>query len=102
MWSLQASCGSKLSKARATAFPPLVGRGQGGGIAEPPLSGFPPPLTPPHEGEGNPVAAAARDCATVMGTTVDAVPHAWLTTCPVPVSNSSPPEAPGPWLRPQR
>ena len=30
------------------AFPPPCGEGQGGGIAEHPMSGFPPPLTPPR------------------------------------------------------
>ena len=33
--------------------PPLWGRDREGGIAEHSLSGFPPPLTPPHKGEGN-------------------------------------------------
>src|SRR5262245_11619781 len=32
----------------------MWGRDRVGGIAEPPMSGFPPPLTPPHKGEGNP------------------------------------------------
>jgi acyl-CoA dehydrogenase len=44
--------------AQATAFPPpLWGRDRVGGIAEPQRSGLPPPLTPPHKGEGNPVGA---------------------------------------------
>ena len=33
---------------------PLVGEGQGGGASQRSTSGFPPPLTPPHQGEGNP------------------------------------------------
>src|SRR5688572_25426084 len=37
--------------------PPLWGRDREGGIAEHLRSGFPPPLTPPHKGEGNPRAA---------------------------------------------
>ncbi len=48
-------------RAEKEAFPPhragvsdVVGGGQGGGIAEHLPLGFPPPLTPPHEGEGNP------------------------------------------------
>jgi len=35
--------------------PPLWGRDREGGIAELRSSGFPPPLTPPRKGEGNPV-----------------------------------------------
>jgi hypothetical protein len=34
--------------------PPLWGRDREGGMAEHVPSGFPPPLTPPHKGEGNP------------------------------------------------
>jgi FAD/FMN-containing dehydrogenase/Fe-S oxidoreductase len=36
--------------------PPSWGRDREGGIAEHLPSGFPPPLTPPHKGEGNPIA----------------------------------------------
>jgi len=51
-----------LSEERAAASPPpLWGRDRVGGIAEHQRSGVPPPLTPPHKGEGNPVAAAARE-----------------------------------------
>jgi len=38
--------------------PPSWGRDREGGIAERLPSGVPPPLTPPHKGEGNPVAAS--------------------------------------------
>ena len=45
----------------ATASPPpLWGRDRVGGIAEPARSGVPPPLTPPHKGEGNPVGASGE------------------------------------------
>ncbi len=37
--------------------PPLWGRDRVGGNPEPRMSGFPPPLTPPHKGEGNHVGA---------------------------------------------
>ena len=37
----------------AASPPPLWGRDREGGIAEHLSSGFPPPLTPPHKGEGN-------------------------------------------------
>jgi 16S rRNA G527 N7-methylase RsmG len=47
---------SKLGEAPATTSPPpLGGRYRVGGIPEPQRSGFPPPLTPPHKGEGNPL-----------------------------------------------
>jgi acyl-CoA dehydrogenase len=36
--------------------PPSWGRDREGGIAGQPSSGFPPPLAPPHKGEGNPSA----------------------------------------------
>ena len=35
--------------------PPSWGRDREGGMAEHLPSGFPPPLTPPHKGEGNTV-----------------------------------------------
>src|SRR6185503_6546829 len=38
----------------SSAPPPSRGRDRVGGIAEHLPSGFPPPLTPPHKGEGNP------------------------------------------------
>jgi alkylation response protein AidB-like acyl-CoA dehydrogenase len=38
--------------------PPLWGRDRVGGNPQPPTSGVPPPLTPPHKGEGNPVGAS--------------------------------------------
>jgi acyl-CoA dehydrogenase len=45
--------------AGATASPPpLWRRDRVGAIAEPSRSGVPPPLAPPHEGEGNPVGAS--------------------------------------------
>jgi ribosomal protein S18 acetylase RimI-like enzyme len=52
------------------AFPPPCGEGQDGWIAEHPISGFPPPPTPPrvmsktclrHDGEENPGAAAVSE-----------------------------------------
>src|SRR5436190_21904777 len=46
--------------------PPLWGRDREGGIAGHLLSGFPPPLTPPHKGEGNPAGARGRRRSPVM------------------------------------
>jgi len=40
--------------ASRTVPSPLVGEGQGGGDSRTSMLGFPPPLTPPHKGEGNP------------------------------------------------
>jgi hypothetical protein len=51
----------------ATSPPPLWGRDRVGGIAEHPMSGVPPPLTPPHKGEGNPVAVATCGAPNVDG-----------------------------------
>src|SRR5262245_5618453 len=42
---------------RAAASPPPCGEGQGGGIAEHRRWRFPPPLAPPHKGEGDPRTA---------------------------------------------
>ena len=39
--------------------PPLWGRVREGGTAEPSAVGFPPPLTPPHKGEGKPPGGKA-------------------------------------------
>jgi 16S rRNA (guanine527-N7)-methyltransferase len=51
----------KLGEVRATASPPPVwGRDRVGGIAEHRRPGVPPPLTPPHKGEGDPVATGER------------------------------------------
>jgi acyl-CoA dehydrogenase len=51
-----------VGEARATASPPpLWGRDRVGGIAEPQRSGFPPPLAPPHKGEGNPLGASFEE-----------------------------------------
>jgi hypothetical protein len=59
---LQEYCGSKWSEAGAPASPPpWWGRDRVGGIAEHQRSGVPPPLTPPHKGEGNPLAAVESD-----------------------------------------
>ena len=44
----------------ASSPPPLWGRDRVGGIAEHRGWGFPPPLAPPHKGEGNPVGALER------------------------------------------
>ena len=44
-----------------------VGEGQGGGIPERRGFGFPPPLTPPHKGEGNPVAAVVGETSHLLG-----------------------------------
>ncbi len=53
--------GSLSSAAQATTSPPpLWGRDRVGGIAEHSTSGVPPPLTPPHKGEGDPDASATR------------------------------------------
>src|SRR5262245_43303961 len=53
------SCGN-MGGARTTAFPPpLWGRDRVGGSRQPLLEGLPPPLTPPHKGEGNMVGARA-------------------------------------------
>ena len=55
---------SKLGEAPATTSPPpLWGRDRVGGIPEPQRSGFPPPLTPPHKGEGNPLASVEGKAA---------------------------------------
>ena len=55
---VRASPASKWSEAGAAASPPpLWGRDRVGGIPERRRSGFPPPLAPPHKGEGNPVGA---------------------------------------------
>jgi acyl-CoA dehydrogenase len=51
-----------LGNAQATASPPpLWGRDRVGGNPKPQISGVPPPLTPPHKGEGNPVGASFDD-----------------------------------------
>ncbi len=42
------------SSVRAAIPLPLVGRGQGGGETPPLLLCDPPPLTPPHKGDGKP------------------------------------------------
>jgi Cu(I)/Ag(I) efflux system membrane protein CusA/SilA len=56
---LAAASPSFVGEAQATASPPpLWGRDRVGGIGEPPRSGVPPPLTPPHKGEGNLAAAS--------------------------------------------
>ena len=52
----------------AASPPPLWGRDREGGMAEQLPLGFPPPLTPPHKGEGN--RARVGD------------PHASPTSCP--------------------
>src|SRR5262245_21989916 len=50
---------SNLGDAQATASPPpLWGRDRVGGNPKPQMSGVPPPLTPPHKGEGDPVGAS--------------------------------------------
>src|SRR6185295_6419442 len=41
----------------AAAPPPLWGRDRVGGNPKPRISGFPPPLAPPHKGEGNPLVS---------------------------------------------
>jgi len=41
--------------------PPLWGRDRVGGIPEHRSEGLPPPLTPPHKGEGNPVGASFEE-----------------------------------------
>jgi hypothetical protein len=52
----------ELSNARvAGSPPPLWGRDRVGGIAEHQRSGVPPPLTPPHKGEGDPAGASWED-----------------------------------------
>ena len=44
----------------AASPPPLRGRDRVGGVAEHQRLGFPPPLTPPRKGEGNPSARVGR------------------------------------------
>src|SRR5688572_7489571 len=44
----------------AASPPPLWGRDRVGGIAEPRGPGIPPPLAPPHKGEGDPGACLSR------------------------------------------
>ncbi len=52
-----AGASSRLSEQRAAASPPpLWGRDRVGGNPQHKMSGLPPLLTPPHKGEGNPVA----------------------------------------------
>jgi 16S rRNA G527 N7-methylase RsmG len=59
---MMAGQGSKLGEARAaTSPPPLWGRDRAEGIGEHQKSGFPPPLTPPHKGEENPVVPVERE-----------------------------------------
>jgi 16S rRNA G527 N7-methylase RsmG len=58
---VMAGQGSILGEAQATASPPpLWGRDRVGGIAGHLRSGVPPPLTPPHKGEGSPVVPVER------------------------------------------
>jgi hypothetical protein len=45
---------------RRRVFDTTWGRDREGGIAEHQPSGFPPPLTPPRKGEGNPFAAGRQ------------------------------------------
>jgi copper/silver efflux system protein len=45
----------------ATSPPPLWERDGVGGNPRPRISGFPPPLAPPHKGEGDPGAASGQD-----------------------------------------
>ncbi len=40
--------------------PPVWGRDREGGMAGPLSSGFPPPLAPPHKGEGDTAAALGK------------------------------------------
>ena len=61
----------------ATASPPpLWGRFREGGTPEHQLSGFPPPLAPPHKGEGNPLILSPDDVARMMrdGPRIDYAP----------------------------
>jgi carbon-monoxide dehydrogenase medium subunit len=53
--------------ARRSVPSPLVGEGQGGGDSRTSMPWFPPPLTPPHKGEGNPVAAASIETDKLFG-----------------------------------
>jgi hypothetical protein len=51
----------RLSAARPAAFPPpLWGRDRVGGTPSPSRSGVPPPLAPPHMGEGDPSGASGE------------------------------------------
>ncbi len=58
------------AKSASASSSPHVGEGRGGGIAEQRPAWLPPPLTPPHKGEGNSSASrprrrpCARRCAT--------------------------------------
>jgi len=49
----------------ASSPPPLWGRDRVGGNHRSQMSGYPPPLTPPHKGEGNPRAAPSEDPASI-------------------------------------
>src|SRR5262249_50170473 len=52
---------SRLSNTMAAASPPpLWGRDRVGGSPRPQTWGIPPPLTPPHKGEGNSVGASEQ------------------------------------------
>jgi carbon-monoxide dehydrogenase medium subunit len=68
MEELQTSWRRELEQGASRNVPsPLVGEGQGGGDARTSMSWFPPPLTPPHKGEGNPVAALSNEADTLFG-----------------------------------
>src|SRR3972149_4560073 len=54
--------------------PPSWGRDREGGIAEHLPSGSPPPLTPPHKGEGNPVAVLDPDMFDTLPPALGALP----------------------------
>jgi len=59
---VMAGTSSKLSERRAAGSPPpLWGRDRVGGNPKPQQSGVPPPLAPPHKGEGNLATVAAPD-----------------------------------------
>jgi acetyl-CoA synthetase len=59
---------SPLSTGTTESPPPLRGRAREGGNPEPQPSGLPPPLTPPHKGEGNraPLHLSPDDVARMM------------------------------------
>ncbi len=62
MTTYRQSRSRKFGTARpAGSPPPLWGRDRVGGNPKWHRAGFPPPLTPPHKGEGNPVEPATSD-----------------------------------------
>src|SRR5207244_4465158 len=69
VWLASPACGEGTGLCSPTLAkpspPPSWGRDRAGGIAEPLPSGLPPPLTPPHKGEGDMSRKGGDDSRTV-------------------------------------